>query len=98
MQFLEEVKIDLIDPEKTELSLRNPVNLFAYNYLKLKQVRQPILFPSLRKLTLSGVYFKYGIEEILSAFNFFQLHSLKLGNCLDTNPLLNVLAGSSQPI
>jgi hypothetical protein len=65
-QFLEEVEIDVIDPDETELSLRNPTNLFAYKYLKLKQVGQSILFPSLRKLTLSGVCFKYGIEEISS--------------------------------
>jgi hypothetical protein len=73
-----------------------PVNQLAHRYLKLKPGEQFTLLRSLRKLTLSGVCFKYGLEEIASAFNFFQLRSLKLRNCLDTNPLLDMLASSSQ--
>jgi hypothetical protein len=91
-QFLEKVEIDLIDSNDIEISLITPTNYFAQKYLKLKPDKQSILFHFFRKLTLSGVYFKYGIENIISAFNFFQLRSLKLRNCLDTNPLFNILA------
>jgi hypothetical protein len=95
---LEEVEIDLIDPDETEVSLRTPLNQLARRYLELEQGGQSILFYSLRKLTLTGVCFRYGIEDISFAFNFFQLRSLKLGNCLDTNPLLDMLASSPQPM
>jgi hypothetical protein len=95
-QLLEEVEVDLIDPDETEVTLATPINQLAHRYLKLKPGEQSTLFHSLRKLTLSNVCFKYGLEEIAAAFNFFQLRSLKLQNCLDTNPLLDMLASSSQ--
>lgn len=98
-RHLEEIEIDLIDLDETEVSLRTPTNQLAQRYFFLKQGGQSTLFHSLRRLTLSGVCFKYGIEDISSAFNFLQLRSLKLGNYLDTNnPLLDMLAGSSQPM
>jgi len=53
-QFLEEVEIDLIDPDETEVSLRTPVNQLARRYLELEQGRQSILFCSLRKLTVTN--------------------------------------------
>jgi hypothetical protein len=40
----------------------------------------------------------HGMNDILSAFNFSQLRSLKLRDCLGTNPLLDALASSSQAL
>jgi hypothetical protein len=85
-QFLEEVEIDLIDLDETEVSLRTPVNQLARKYLELEQGGQSLLFCALRKLALTGVCFRYGIEDISFAFNFFQLRSLKLEN-FDSNIL-----------
>jgi hypothetical protein len=68
--FIKGAEIDLIDPGETEVSLRTPLNQFARRYLKLKQDEQSIWFHSLRKLPLSGVCFRHGINEISSAFNF----------------------------
>jgi hypothetical protein len=56
-QFLEEVEIDLIDPDETKVTLRTPLNQLACKYLELEQGGQSILFCSLRKLTLIGVCF-----------------------------------------
>ncbi|KAF4632308.1 hypothetical protein G7Y89_g5825 [Cudoniella acicularis] len=70
-QSLEKIKIDMIDPDETEVSQRTRTNLFARKHLKLQQGGQSALFLSLRRLTHSGVCFKYGIEDISTAFNFF---------------------------
>jgi len=93
-----EIEIDYISPSDPEVFQVIPINQFAHIYLKLKPGEQSVIFHSLRKLSLSGICFMYGIDDTICAFNFSQLRSLKLRDCLDTNPLLDKLAGSSQPI
>ena len=91
--ILEDAEIDYISPSHQ----LGPENWFARD-LKLKPGEHSVLFLSLRKLSLSGITFTHGIEEIVSAFNFFNLRSLKLRDCLGTNPLLELLASPSQPM
>lgn len=54
------------------------------------------LFPALQRLTLFGVRFKFGIEDILSAFGIRQLQFLKLQDCYGTYEMLEMLANSHQ--
>jgi hypothetical protein len=95
---LEEVEIDWVSPKIPEIFQMTPKNQFAHKFLRLKPDEQTVLFPSLRKLSLSGISLIFGTNNIISAFNFSQLRSLKLRDCLDTNRLLDMLANSSQPI
>jgi hypothetical protein len=95
--ILEEAEIDYIGPLDLD-QLLGEENYFAHRYLRLKPGEQCVLFSSLRKLSLRGISLVHGINEISYAFNFSQLRSLKLRDCLDTNQLLDALASSSQAL
>jgi hypothetical protein len=70
-------------------------NAFAHNLLNLQPGAGYLLFRSLRKLALSFVSFKHGIEDMMTALNFPQLFSLRLRDCLGMNQAFMALTQSS---
>jgi len=89
-QLLEEIQIDA-DPMGKD-------NRFTYRFLELEENEELNLFPFLRKLSLSIMHWELAEVDLIAAFNFSQLRSLKLQDCNGTNNLLAMLAKSSTPI
>ena len=94
--LLEQAEIGYVAPHSLRWFLVTHDNYFVYKHLKPDE--QCVFFSSLRKLSLSGITFVHGMNDILFAFNFSQLRSLKLRDCLGTNELLKALASSSQAL
>ncbi|KAL3482609.1 hypothetical protein BJX62DRAFT_245728 [Aspergillus germanicus] len=55
-------------------------NVFAFKVLQLQpnENRDVVVFPALRKLTLYGFGFWYGVRDLVAALNMHHLRSLKL--------------------
>lgn len=96
--FLEEIEINSFCPSGEEFLRSTAKKVLAHPRISLVPGEQSTLFHSLRKLVLSGLWLLDATTEIISAFNFAQLRSLKLRDCLGTNQLLNMLAGISPPV
>lgn len=102
-EHLEELELDLLDwvgahEELSNGRAKQRRNLFAQDVLRLEAGQRRVLFPCLRRLSLSAVSFHRSIEDMASAFNFEQLRTLKLQNCPGTNALLEMLVDSNQTI
>ncbi len=102
-EHLEELELDLLDWVGANEELSNGhgeqlENLFARDVLRLEAGQRRVLFPCLRRLSLSAVSFLRSIEDMTSAFNFERLQTLKLRNCPGTNALLEMLVDSNQTI
>lgn len=94
--LLEDVEINCISVIYPKLGAYIAQNRFAHTTPTLIPGEYPVLFRSLRRLSLSGLSFRDGTGDIISAFNFPQLRSLKLSNCEKTNTMLDTLASFSQ--
>src|SRR2546421_295750 len=72
-------------------------SIFARDILRLPQ-REQRIFPSLRLLSLSGVFFAPCLAQIVDQFDFSIIRSLTLRDCPGYQELLDHLIRSSQPI
>ncbi|KAL9091325.1 MAG: hypothetical protein Q9165_004959 [Trypethelium subeluteriae] len=97
-EVLKEIEVDRVDPSIDEYRHSPPRSRLAYEFLKLVPGERSLLFPHLQKLSLSGFDLVSASTDIISAFNFSQLRSLKLRDCSKTDDLLSILASSSLPI
>jgi len=102
-EHLENLELDLLDwADASEVLHRGDGNRssnpFARDVLRLEAGQRRVLFPCLRRLSLSAVSFRRSIEDMASAFNFERLQTLKLRNCPGTNALLEMLVDSDQTI
>lgn len=73
----------------------NDENQFVHGILRVPRKARSLLFQSLRKLTLSHITFQNGVEDLISAFNFPQLFSLKLRDCWRTNHMFDAIVSAS---
>jgi len=73
-------------------------NHFARHVLKLKVDKRRMLFSRLSSLSLSKMFFRRSIKNMMFIFNFDRLQILKLRNCSGTNTLLEMLVNSHQII
>ena len=99
-EHLEQIKLDIIavfEGFSWDDSDDTP-NGFATDILMLKPGERRTLFPSLRNLSLSAVFFAGAPAEIAAAFDIPTLRSLKLRNCQGINALLKELTSSGQAI
>lgn len=97
--FLEEIDLRT-NTGKDWVNLSGTIghNPLANVLLKLTPGEKLIVFPSLRKLSLCGWGLFTATSEIVSAFNFSNLQSLRLANCGWMNQLAGTIMSSSQPL
>ena len=104
-KYLKALELDLIRWTSAELYYHykkwiqdKSQHFLAHDILYLGSKGQQALFPLLKTLSLSGVSYHTSVSEMVSAFNFSGLRSLKLNKCPHVRNLFEVVLQASQPI
>jgi hypothetical protein len=107
-EHLEELALDLLDWwdaqwnwcdfDAVDQAWISHNNFFAPHVLAIAPGKQRILFPRLKKLSLSAVSFNHVSLEMATSFDFSTLRSLTLRHCVDTDSFLRSILASTRTV